>query len=147
MILKHPTPHARRGLTLVETAIVISLVFLLLFGLYEYGRYVMVRQVVQNAAREGARLAVVSTNTLQLSDIQNTVTNYLAGQQIGVPTINAYWADPDTGVNLGQWNNAAFGQGIAVEINASYQPVLPQLLFMPATIPVQVKIVMLSEAN
>ena len=147
MILKHRTRRARRGLTLVETAIVIGLVLLMLFGLYEYGRFVMVRQVVQNAAREGARLAVVSADRLTTSDLQNTVTNYLAGQQIGVPTISIYWADPNTGANLGQWDHAAFGQGIAVEIIASYQPVLPQLLKMQPTIPLRVKIVTLCEAN
>lgn len=145
----HPRKlQARRGLTMVETAIVISLVLLLIFGIYEYGRFVMVRQVIHNAAREGARLAVVSTNSLTESDIRNTVLNYLAGQQLaGVPTITIYWADPNTGQNMGQWSDASFGQGIAVQINADYQPVLPAFLSMESNIPLQVRVVMYSEAN
>lgn len=145
----HPrTPKARRGLTLVETAIVIALVLLLIFGIYEYGRFVMVRQVIHNAAREGARLAVVSTNTLTESDIQNTVLNYMAGQQLaGPPTVTVYWADPNTGQNMGAWNDASFGQGIAVQINADYQPILPGLLSMETSMPLQVRVVMYSEAN
>ena len=59
MTLHQRTRQVRRGLTIVETAVVISLVLLLIFGTYEYGRFVMVRQVIHNAAREGARLAVV----------------------------------------------------------------------------------------
>lgn len=137
----------RRGLTLVETAIVISLVFMVIFGIYEYGRFVMARQVVQNAAREGARLAVVNTNTLTEADIQNRVSSYLVGQQLSNTTIQVYWADPTTGNNLGVWTDASFGQGIAVQVNGDYQPILPSLLFMSATIPVQVRAVMYSEAN
>lgn len=137
----------RRGLTIVETTIVIALVMLIIFGIYEYGRFVMVRQVVQNAAREGARLAVVSANTLETVDIQNRVSNYLAGQQLNPVTIQVYWADPNTGAYVGNWKDASFGQGIAVDVNGTYRPVLPSLLFMSATIPVQVRAVMYSEAN
>lgn len=148
MTMKQPRSIRRRsGLTIVETAIVISLCVLILFGIFEYGRFVMARQVIQNAAREGARLAVVSTNTLTTADIQNTVTNYLAGQQLSGVTINVYWADPDTGVNRGAWTDASFGQGIAVQVSGSYQPVLPSLLYLPASIPIQVRAVMYSEAN
>ena len=138
---------ARRGLTLVETAIVISLVLLLIFGIYEYGRFVMVRQVIHNAAREGARLAVVNTNTLTEDQIKATVTNYLAGQQLGTVTTTVTWVDPATGAYKGTWSDAAFGQGIAVQINAQYTPVLPALLSMSSTIPLQVRVVMYSEAN
>src|SRR5262245_22491279 len=137
----------RRGLTLVETAIVLSLVVMVIFSIYEYGRFVMARQVVQNAAREGARLAVVSTNSLTTADIQNRVSTYLVGQQLANTTIQVYWADPATGNNLGEWTDASFGQGIAVQVTGDYQPILPALLFMPATIPVQVRAVMYSEAN
>lgn len=140
-------PARRRGLTLVETAIVISLVLLIIMGIYEYGRFVMVRQVVQNAAREGARLAVVSTNTLTTADIQNRVTTYLAGQQLSNVNITLYWADPNTGANLGAWTDAGFGQGIAVQVSGDYKPVLPAMLFMSASLPLQVRAVMYSEAN
>ena len=51
----------RRGAAVVEFAIVAPLFFLLIFGMIEYGRMVMVQQVITNASREGARRAVAKT--------------------------------------------------------------------------------------
>jgi hypothetical protein len=79
----------------VELAIVCPIFFLFLFGILEYGRYVMTLQIVINAAREGARYAVVTTNDANASptqDVQNWVNNYLAGQgvQLSGPTGGAF---------------------------------------------------------
>lgn len=49
----------RRGQTLVEFAISISLLILLLVGLIELGRYVFTIGTLTNAVREGARYAIV----------------------------------------------------------------------------------------
>src|SRR5207249_4852090 len=83
---------ARRGATLVETAIVISACLVLLFAVFEYGRFVMLKQLLENAAREGARQAVTGTSTLTTSDIQATVTQYLAGQPLANVTTQVYLA-------------------------------------------------------
>jgi Flp pilus assembly protein TadG len=48
------TPH-RRAATIVEMALVISLVLPLMFAVFEYGRIIMLKQLMDNAAREGAR--------------------------------------------------------------------------------------------
>jgi hypothetical protein len=48
-----------RGQALAEFALVAPIFFLLLFGIIEFGRYVYNVQVLNNAAREGARYAVV----------------------------------------------------------------------------------------
>jgi hypothetical protein len=48
-----------RGQTLVEFALVAPLFFLLLFSIIEFGRVVYYSQVLNNAAREGARYAIV----------------------------------------------------------------------------------------
>lgn len=50
----------RRGLTIVESALVMSVFLLLLFGMFEYCRFLLVLHVTNNAAREGARYAVVN---------------------------------------------------------------------------------------
>jgi Flp pilus assembly protein TadG len=52
----------RRGLTVVESALVLSVFMLLLFGMFEYCRFLMVLHVTENAAREGARYAVVNVD-------------------------------------------------------------------------------------
>jgi hypothetical protein len=51
--------RCRRGQALVEFALVAPLFFLLLFAIIDFGRYVYYVQVLNNAAREGARYAIV----------------------------------------------------------------------------------------
>ena len=55
--------NARRGVAVVEFAIIAPIVFLVIFGLMEMGRLVMVKQAVTNAAREGCREASLATTT------------------------------------------------------------------------------------
>ena len=53
----------RRGAATVEFAVVAPVFFLLVFGMIEYGRMVMVQQIIVNAAREGCRAAVLDGST------------------------------------------------------------------------------------
>jgi Flp pilus assembly protein TadG len=48
-----------RGQALAEFALVAPIFFLLLFSIIEFGRYVYTVQIINNAAREGARYAIV----------------------------------------------------------------------------------------
>src|SRR5262245_40847208 len=127
---------ARRAATLTEVAVVILVCLLLICAVYEYGRFLMVRELVDNAAREGARQAASGTNVYTTAGIQNTVLQYLANQQVrnasGQPLqaadVEVYRADPASGQPASPdstWTNAAFGQPIAVRVNASYRPMLP----------------------
>jgi Flp pilus assembly protein TadG len=50
----------RRGMTIVESALVLAVFCLLLFGVFEYCRFLFVQHTVHNAAREGSRYAVVN---------------------------------------------------------------------------------------
>jgi Flp pilus assembly protein TadG len=147
MIHRHPRRGARIGATLVETAVVISIALLFMFGIFEYGRYVMFRQLVENAARAGARQAIAGTSNATTADIQATVTQNMAGQQLTAQSIAVYKADPYTGANLGAWNGAKFGEGIAVEVTGTFKPMLPTLGIMPSTVAVKAKAVMRSEGN
>lgn len=49
-----------KGQALVEAAMVLPLLLVLLFGLFEVGRMLMVKQAITNAAREGARMGAIS---------------------------------------------------------------------------------------
>src|SRR5438045_7831431 len=85
----------RSGAVAVETAVVILLRVAIMFVIFEDGRFMMVRHIMDNAAREGCRLAVVSTN---LPDplignpspappnpdilIRDRITDYMASQTI-----------------------------------------------------------------
>ena len=53
---RHPNPH-RRGVAAVEFAVVLPFLLLLLVGIWELGRIIHVQIILNNAARDGARLA------------------------------------------------------------------------------------------
>jgi Flp pilus assembly protein TadG len=142
-------PGSRSATTTVEFAFVAIVFFLLVFGVIEYGRFVMVLQLMNNAAREGARSAIVNQSTMTTAQIQSEVTSYLAGQGVQLQGLNiqVYQIDPVTGNNLGAWTGAGFGQAIAVQINGTYSPILPRFLFLGASLPLQARAVMYSEAD
>jgi hypothetical protein len=139
----------------VEAALVLSLCFLVIFGIFEYCRILFIRQVCENAAREGARFAVVHTYDKTTTDIQNHVLGRLGGQQAHLAnfSIQVFRADPATGANLGPWTDAAFNQCIAVEIRGDYSLPMPSLNFdrffrmTSTTIPILARSTMYSEAN
>lgn len=149
-------PSARRhGATAVETAVVISVALLFIFGIVEYARLVHFFHVADNAAREGARYAVVHTgDRTTTAQVQAVVTAAMSGQQgslnSGTFTINVYNADPTTGLAIPStaWTDAPFGGSVGVEVTGTYKFILPTFLrFSGPTIPIKVRSLMTSEAN
>lgn len=143
-------PSGRRmATTLIEFTFVAIVFFLFLFGVVEYGRLVMMIQLMNNAAREGARTAVVGQSSMTTAQVQSVVSNYLAGQDAHLQnvSIQVYQIDPSTGNNLGAWTSAAFGQAIAVEIDGTYHPMLPSFLLLGNTFSLRGRAVMYSEAD
>ncbi len=68
---------SQRGTALLEAAITVPIVLLICVGIFEFGRAYQTWQVLTNASREGARLAVIpgSTDT----DVRARVNQYLTG--------------------------------------------------------------------
>jgi Flp pilus assembly protein TadG len=143
--------HRRRAAVVVETALVLNVMLLVILGVFEYGRIVMLRQLLQNAAREGARMAVVgtaSTPDTTTTQIQTAVTSFLAGQSISGVSIQVYQANPTTGENIGVWDQTPYGGAIAVKITGSYIPSVPSTFgIIPNPVPLSVVSMMRSEAN
>jgi Flp pilus assembly protein TadG len=52
-----------RGAALLETAITLPIILMISVGIFEFGRAYQVQQVLTNAAREGARVAVLADYT------------------------------------------------------------------------------------
>lgn len=133
----------------------LPVIALFLFGILEYSRYVMLLQIMTNAAREGCRYAVMHTDPVVIgsttygsatSNVNTIVSNMLGGQTLSSQTINVYASDP-LGNNTGTWENASAGQWITVQITGNFTSILPRLLFMPSTIPITAEVVMRSEGN
>jgi Flp pilus assembly protein TadG len=130
----------RGGAALVEFAIAAPVFFLLVFGMIEYGRMVMVQQILTNASREGARYAVI----LEADDttaVQNKVTDYLQAASIGgTPTVNVDW--PASG---GSGSN----QPVTVSVSIPFGQVswLPSPMFVSSTMPLTATSVMRREST
>jgi Flp pilus assembly protein TadG len=69
-----------RGQALLETAITLPLLLLVSVSIFEFGRAYQTWQVLTNAAREGARVAVLPNAAP--SDVQSRVTAYLQAGQL-----------------------------------------------------------------
>jgi Flp pilus assembly protein TadG len=61
---------AREGTAVLELALTLSLLFLVTFGLVEFGRYYYVANMLEGAAREAARAGIVSGASLSTCNTQ-----------------------------------------------------------------------------
>lgn len=109
----------RRGAAVAEFAIVAPIFILLVFGMIEFGRAVMVQQVLVNASREGARLAVLDGTTV--SQIEQRIDTYLnsatiSGREPIIYTVNGTTvSDPTLAAN--------FGDAVGVEVRVNFDNV------------------------
>lgn len=70
----------QRGAALLETAITIPLILLVTVSIFEFGRAYQTWQVLTNAAREGARVAIIAGTTDAAVD--SAVRNYMQNGQL-----------------------------------------------------------------
>jgi Flp pilus assembly protein TadG len=111
----------RRGAAAVEFAVVAPIFLLLVFGMIEYGRMVMVQQVLTNASREGARVAVLDGSSAQ--QVQDTVNQYLNSGSIQGAAIAINPPNPAT---------AGFGDPVTVTVDIGFSKVswLPSPMYL-----------------
>lgn len=84
-ICRKPSRLNRLGAAATEFAVVAPIMILLTMGMIEVGRMVMVKQIMVNASREGARLGVLPG--VSNADVVTRVENELANSSIsGVTT-------------------------------------------------------------
>jgi Flp pilus assembly protein TadG len=111
----------RLGAATVEFAVVVPVFFILVFGMIEFGRMVMVQQVITNASREGARQAVLDGATT--AEVTTAVNSYLSSGSISGATVTVT-PNPPT--------NAAFGDPVSVSVSIAFSQVswLPSPMFL-----------------
>ncbi|MGE0445180.1 MAG: TadE/TadG family type IV pilus assembly protein [Vicinamibacterales bacterium] len=73
----------QRGTALLETALTLPLMLLVSIGILEFGRAYQTWQILTNAAREGARIAVLPGTTDDA--VSARVATYLTDGQIEAP--------------------------------------------------------------
>jgi Flp pilus assembly protein TadG len=109
---RNPNRKARRAAAVVEFAVVAPVLFLLVFGMIEFGRMVMVQQVLTNASREGARVGILDGATT--SDVTTKVNGYLTAANISGATVTVT-PDPPT--------NAGAGESVTVDVKVNFNNV------------------------
>ena len=82
---RFPRKNGRQGAAVVEFAVVAPLMILLTMGMMEMGRVVMVKQLLVNASREGARMAVLPEATS--AEVQSAVEQELQASSIVGATV------------------------------------------------------------
>ncbi len=113
----------RLGAAVVEFAVVAPLFFLLVFGMVEFGRMVMIQQVITNASREGARKAVLDGATS--SNVKSAVVTYMTNGSVTIATSNVT-------INPSDPTTAAAGSPVTVTISVPFNQVswLPSPMFL-----------------
>lgn len=118
-----PKPRAknRTAAAVVEFAFVAPLLVMLTFGMLELGRVVMVKQLLINASREGARLAVLPASTAE--QVIDHVTTDLANSSINGVSVTV---DPPS------LASAPAGSPVTVSVSVSASSVswIPKPMFV-----------------
>jgi Flp pilus assembly protein TadG len=70
-----------KGQSIIEFALLLPILLLVVFGITEFGRAIMTKDVLHTASREGARLAAVSSPADSL-DIRDRVIQVLSAANI-----------------------------------------------------------------
>lgn len=83
-----PSVSRRRGVAAVEMAFIAPLLFFLMVGIWEVGRYIMVMNILDNAAREGGRLAA-SDVYFSSNNHQDPSTSPVSTLTLSPPSTNA----------------------------------------------------------
>lgn len=110
----------RAGAAVVEFAIVGPLMIMLTMGMMEVGRAVMVKQVMVNASREGARMAILPSANSQTVIAQ--VQSQLAASSINGTTVT---------ISPPSLDNAPAGTPVtvAISVNANQVSWIPNPAF------------------
>lgn len=69
--------RSEKGAALIEAAITVPIILLISVGIFEFGRAYQTQQVLTNAAREGARIAVIEGTSDDA--IRARVQQYISG--------------------------------------------------------------------
>jgi Flp pilus assembly protein TadG len=135
--LRRRTAKRRRGTAVVEFALVAPLFILLVFGILEYGRMVMVQQILTNATREGARAAVLDGATGD--SVTTKVNTYLNGASMPNATVTVNPSNPSA---------AALGDPVTVTAQLTFGQVswLPSPMYISGSQVLQSNCVMRREA-
>ncbi len=95
----------RRGAALVEMAVCLPVLVTVVLGIIEFGRAMMVSELINDAAREGARKAIIAGSTN--SNVTDTVSTFVQATSVNSQyvttniTVTPAAGNPDPGNQVG----------------------------------------------
>ena len=121
MVIRGLHAGRRPGAVLVETSVIIGLVAMLVFGVFEYSRLLMDWNLLNNASREGCRFALANnTDSTINTDVQTIVTNYMAGETKNFNNFSVTVSGTHNGVSTAV-NSLQPGDPITVTVSGTYK--------------------------
>jgi Flp pilus assembly protein TadG len=138
----------RAGAEVVEVSLVLIWMIVFLMGVFEYGRFLMDWNVLNNATREGCRYALANnTNTSVSSNVSTLVTNYMGGENVNFTGFSVTVTGTHNGVAT-TVNNLAAGDLITVTAGGTYRfmNVIPYVA-MPVSFSMNCSITMACEGG
>jgi len=148
MVIRRLHGGRRWGGALVETGVIIGLVAMIVFGVFEYARLLMDWNLLDNAAREACRYALANnTSTTISTTVQNIVTGYMAGETKNFSN----WSVNVSGTHLGvstPVNSLQPGDPITVTVSGTYKfmNIVP-FIHMPTSFVITSAVTMLCEGG
>lgn len=115
----------RRGQALVEFSLVIPIFLLVMISLFDLGRAVFSYNTLTNAAREGARMAIVNQNVPMIIDRAKRQSAMVELNDPAV-TVAFYQVDENGRADTSDpCNLVAVGCLAVVSFEATYEPITP----------------------
>ena len=102
----------KKGQTLVELALILPILFMIIFGIIEFGRVFNAYVIVSNASREGARQAAVGKAD---SEVRTKVKNVASSLSI---------ADGDIAIDPVK-GSREYGDQVTVDVNYNLPIIAP----------------------
>lgn len=143
-----PLGDKRRGAAAVETALVMIPLFMVLGGIFEYGWLVANWNLLNNAAREGCRYAVVNNTAPTINaDVTTTVNNFMAGASSNFNSFTVTVSGTHQGVSTAV-NNLVPGDLLVVSVSGQYRymNIIPNI-HLPATLTITSSVTMVCEGG
>ena len=128
---KHGERSPEQGSTLLEFGLVTIVLFMLIFGVIDFGRALYAYHFVSHAAREATRFAIVRGANCKLpdacpaqaSDVQNYVVNMLAngiGLNSNAISVSAVWPGSSYDGVTNCTTSAPNNPGCPVQVQVQY---------------------------
>jgi len=148
MVIRRLHGGRRWGGALVETGVIVGLVAMIVFGVFEYARVLMDWNLLDNAAREGCRYALANnTSTTVSTSVQNIVTGYMAGETKNFSNFTVTVSGTHLGVST-PVNSLGPGDPITVSVSGTYKfmNIVPGIK-MPSSLIITSGVTMLCEGG